>query len=242
MEACTDMKIENWLMCHIYTNTYFGGVTRILVPDNLITGVTSNTRYETQLNESYRELAEYYGTAIVPARVRKPQDKGLVEKSVGFSTTWITAALRECKFFSFAEVKEAVEKRLEFINTKSFQKRPGSRREVYLAEKKEFKLPLPKHPYEPSVWKQQTVRNDHLISDGLNKYSVSFDLIGEHVQIRLTKDLIEVYFKGSRMASHKRLAKFSVQPIVKPEHMPDCHRKYLNFNADEFKNWAKTVV
>lgn len=105
VEACTDMKIENWLMCHVHAYSYFGGVTRILVPDNLKTGVTANTRYETQLNESYRELAEYYGTAVVPARVRKPQDKGLVERSVGFSTTWITAALRERKFFSFSELQ-----------------------------------------------------------------------------------------------------------------------------------------
>ena len=138
VEACTDMMMENWLLCHVHAYAYFGGVTRILVPDNLKTGVTANTRYETQLNESYQELAEYYGTAIVPARVRKPQDKGLVEKSVGFSTTWITAALRERKFFSFAEVQEAVAERLEFINTKPFQKRPGCRREAYLAEEKEF--------------------------------------------------------------------------------------------------------
>lgn len=241
VEACTDMKIENWLMCHVHAYSYFGGVTRILVPDNLKTGVTANTRYETQLNQSYQELAEYYGTAIVPARVRKPQDKGLVEKSVGFSTTWITAALRDCKFFSFSEVQKAVAERLEFINTKSFQKRPGCRREAYLAEEKEFMLPLPKYPYEPSVWKQQTVGNDYLISDGLNKYSVPFDLIGEQVQIRLTRDLVEVYFKGSRMTSHKRLEKFSVKPVVKPEHMPDNHRKYLDFNADEFKVWAKNV-
>lgn len=177
VEACTDMKQENWLMCHVHAYEYFGGVTRILVPDNLKTGVTANTRYETQLNQSYQELAEYYGTAIVPARVRKPQDKGLVERSVGFSTTWITAALREHKFFSFSEVKEAVAERLEFINTKPFQKRPGNRRNAYLAEEKEFMLPLPKQPYEPSVWKQQTVGNDYLISDGVNKYSVPFDLI-----------------------------------------------------------------
>ena len=203
--------------------------------------MTANTRYETQLNESYRELAEYYGTAIVPARVRKPQDKGLVEKSVGFSTTWITAALRERKFFSFAEVREAVDERLEYVNTKPFLKRSGNRREAYLSEEKEFMLPLPKHRYEPSVWKQQTVGNDYLISDGINKYSVPFDLIGEQVQIRLTKDLIEVYFKGSRMTSHKRLEKFSVQPVVKPEHMPTNHREYLNYNADEFKEWASTV-
>ena len=241
VEACADMKIENWLMCHVHAYAYFGGVTRILVPDNLKTGVTANTRYETQLNQSYQELAEYYGTAIVPARVRKPQDKGLVEKSVGFSTTWITAALRERKFFSISEVQEAVAERLECINTKPFQKRPGCRREAYLAEEKEFMLPLPKQPYEPSVWKQQAVGKDYLISDGLNKYSVPFDLIGEQVQIRLTRDLVEVYFKGSRMTSHKRITKFSVQPIVKPEHMPDRHREYLNFNADEFKSWAKTV-
>ena len=241
VEACTDMKQENWLMCHVHAYEYFGGVTRVLVPDNLKTGIVANTRYETQLNESYRELAEYYGTAIVPARVRKPQDKGLVERSVGFSTTWITAALRERKFFSFAEVRDAVAGRLEVINTKPFQKRPGSRREAYLAEEKEFMLPLPKRPYEPSVWKQQTVGNDYLISDGVNKYSVPFDLIGEQVQIRLTKDLVEVYFKGSRMTSHKRLEKYSVQPIVKPEHMPTNHREYLNCNADEFRAWAKAV-
>lgn len=240
-EACADMKIENWLMCHVHAYAYFGGVTRILVPDNLKTGVTVNTRYETQLNQSYQELAEYYGTAIVPARVRKPQDKGLVEKSVGFSTTWISAALRERKFFSIAEVQEAVAERLEYINTKPFQKRPGCRREAYLAEEKEFMLPLPKQPYEPSVWKQQVVGNDYLISDGMNKYSVPFDLIGEQVQIRLTCDLVEVYFKGSRMTSHKRLSKFSVQPIVKPEHMPDRHREYLHCNADEFRTWAKTI-
>lgn len=241
VEACTDMKQENWLMCHIHAYEYFGGVTRVLVPDNLKTGVTSNTRYETQLNESYRELAEYYGTAIVPARVRKPQDKGLVERSVGFSTTWITAALRERKFFSFAEVREAVDERLEYVNTKPFQKRSGNRREAYLSEEKEFMLPLPKRRYEPSVWKQQTVGNDYLISDGLNKYSVPFDLIGEQVQIRLTKDLVEVYFKGSRMTSHKRLEKYSIQPIVKPEHMPANHREYLNYNADEFKELASSV-
>ena len=102
-------------------------------------------------------------------------------------------------------------------------------------------LPLPKKPYEPSVWKQQTVGNEYLISDGLNKYSVPFDLIGEQVQLRVTKDLVEIYFKGSRMTSHKRLEKYSIQPVVKPEHMPQNHREYLRYNADEFKEWASTV-
>lgn len=91
------------------------------------------------------------------------------------------------------------------------------------------------------MWKQQTVGNDYLISDGVNKYSVPFDLIGEQVQIRLTKDLVEIYFKSSRMTSHKRLEKYRVQPVVKPEHMPSNNREYLNCNADEFKEWAGAV-
>lgn len=241
VEACTDMKQENWLLCHVHAYEYFDGVTKILVPDNLKTGVTANTRYETQLNASYRELAEYYGTAIVPARVRKPQDKGLVEKSVGFSTTWITAALREQKFLSFSDVKTAVAERLEVINNKPFQKRPSSRREAYENEEKEFMLPLPAHPYEPAVWTQATVGNDYLISDGLNKYSVPFDLIGEKVQIRLTKNTFEVYFNGNRVTSHKRLEKYSVQPVVNPDHMPENHRKYLMYNSEEFRRWSADV-
>lgn len=136
VEACTDMKQESWLMCHVHDYEYFGGVTRVLVPDNLKTGVTANTRYETQLNESYRELAEYYGTAIVPARVRKPQDKGLVEKSVGFSTTWITAALRERKFFSFAEAREAVESASNMSIQSHFRNVPATvEKHIYLRKR-----------------------------------------------------------------------------------------------------------
>ena len=75
-EACSDMKTENWLACHIHAYAYFNGVTRLLIPDNLKTGVTKNTRYETVLNRSYHELAEHYGTAIViPAEQSKMHDK-----------------------------------------------------------------------------------------------------------------------------------------------------------------------
>lgn len=102
-------------------------------------------------------------------------------------------------------------------------------------------LPLPKHPYEPCVWKQQKVGNDYLISDGLNKYSVPFDLIGEQVHIRLTQNIVEVFFKSNRVASHKRLAAYSAQPIVKAEHMPSSHREYLSCNADEFRAWSSGI-
>ncbi len=104
-EACDDMKLENWLSCHVHAYNYFGGVTRLLVPDNLKTGITKNTRYETVLNRTYQEMAEHYNTAIVPTRVRRPQDKSHAEGGVKFASTWILAALRDRKFFSVEEAK-----------------------------------------------------------------------------------------------------------------------------------------
>ena len=83
------------------------------------------------------------------------------------------------------------------------------------------------------------VGDEAVIGDGTLIHPHAY--IGEQVQIRLTKDLVEVYFKGSRMTSHKRLEKYSVQPIVKQEHMPANHREYLNYNADQFKEWASSV-
>ena len=241
-EACDDMKLENWISCHIHAYNYFGGVTRLLVPDNLKTGITKNTRYETVLNRSYQEMAEYYGTAIVPTRVRHPQDKSHAEGGVNFASTWILAALRSRKFFSVEEAQSAVAEKLDELNDRDFKKRPGSRREAYLEEEKEFMLPLPSEPYEPAIWSPDVkVGSDYLVSDGMNKYSVPYDLIGEKVNLRLTPNTVEVFFRGSRVAMHVRSKVFRRDPVVKPEHMPMEHRMYLGYNEKEFTDWANTV-
>ena len=241
VEACEDMKSTNWLLCHVHAYEYFGGVTRLLIPDNLKTGVAKNTRYDTVLNRSYQEMSEYYGTAIVPARVLHPKDKSLAEGTVKFATTWVIAALRNRKFFSFEEVKQAVAEKLEELNRYPFKKREGCRYSAFSDEEKSFMKPLPLTPYEPAVWSTAKVPLDYLISDGKNKYSVPFDLIGEEVDIRLTKEMVEVFFHGSRVASHKRVSKQLRNPVTQPEHMPIEHRKYLTYNADEFTRWAQSV-
>lgn len=241
-EACDDMKMENWLLCHVHAYNYFGGVARLLIPDNCKTATTTNNRYETVLNKSYQEMAEHYGTAIVPTRVRKPDDKAAVEGSVRFVSTWITAALRDRKFFSIAEAKKAVQEKLEELNRRPFKKpRTGCRFSAYEQEEKAFMQPLPAHAYEPSVWLTPKVGCDYLVSDGLNKYSVPYDLIGEKVEVKLTKHIVEVFYKQTRVAAHIRLEKEQRDPVVKPEHMPEAHRKYLSYNAEEFTEWASTI-
>ena len=240
-EACEDMKTENWLQCHVHAYNYFGGVTRLLIPDNCKTATISNTKYNVILNRSYQELSQHYGTAIVPARVRKPKDKSHAEGSVRFAETWIIAALRDRKFFSIQEVKEAVSEKLEELNDRAFKKRNGTRRSAYLEEEKAYMLSLPARDFEPAVWSVAKVGVDYLISDGRNKYSVPFNLIGEQVDIRTTGTTVEVFYHGSRVAAHCRFQTPQHDPCVKPEHMPPEHRKYLNYNAESFTEWANSV-
>ena len=232
------MKTENWLLCHVHAFNYFGGVPRLLIPDNCRTAVSKNTRYETILNKSYQELAEHYNVAIVPARVGKPDDKPAAEGSVRFVSTWITASLRNRRFFTLGEAMQAVAEKLEELNRRPFKKRPGCRLTAFEQEEKEFLKPLPLYKYEPSVWVHPKVGYDYLVSDGVNKYSVPFDLIGEKVDVRLTKHIVEVFYKQTKVAAHVRLDKPQRDPVVKPEHMPEAHRKYLGYNADEFTVWA----
>ena len=137
------MKAASWIQAHIHAYSYFGGVTRILTPDNAKVAVVKNTRTELILNRSYQEMAEYYGTAIVPARPVSPKDKASVEGTVGVLSTWIVASLRNDKFFSFQELNEAIRIKLDEFNSRPFQKRKGCRLSAFEEEEKAFLLPLP---------------------------------------------------------------------------------------------------
>ena len=66
-------------------------------------------------------------------------------------------------------------------------------------------------------------------------------MIGEKVDVRLTSQIVEVFYKQTRVAAHIRLDKPQRDPVVKPEHMPEAHRRYLNYNAEDFADWANSV-
>lgn len=129
----------------------FGGVPRLLIPDNLRTGVTKNTSLDTVINRSYLELAEHYQTAVVLARVEAPDDKFHAEGTVKYASTWILAALRDRLFFTFEEAFAAVVEKLESLNDAEFKKREGTRRLAYINKEKGFMHPLPVNAYEPAI-------------------------------------------------------------------------------------------
>ncbi len=167
--------------------------------------------------------------------------KSHAEGSVSYASTWILAALRNEIFFSLADAKEAVAEKLEELNGYSFKKRDGNRRDAYFHEEKEFMQPLPANPYEPSHWSEQTVSRDYTVTDGLNKYSVPYDMICESVSVRVARDTVEVFFRGNRVAVHPRETSRKKDPITVTSHMPENHRQYLAYTKDDFQSWASTI-
>jgi len=166
VEAFLNQTQSSWIAAHVNAYEYFGGVTRILVPDNLKTGVTKHTKSEIVLNRSYQEMAEHYGTAIIPTRVRTPKDKATVEGTVGIISTYILAAIRNQKFFTLAELNTEIRERLHKFNHKPFQRKDGSRALLFV-EERQFLLPLPARAYELAEWKKAIVQyNYHILTDG----------------------------------------------------------------------------
>lgn len=239
-EAFLDMKQDSWITAHVNAYRFFGGVTRILTPDNLKTGVIKNTKDETIVNKTYQELAEHYGTAIIPARPRRPKDKAFVEGSVGVVSTWILAALRNQQFLSLNELNIAIREKLTAFNSKPFQKKEGSRATLF-QEEQLFLLPLPPTPFELAVWKVATVRYNYHVSVDRMNYSVPYEYIKQQVDVRLTRSAVEVFFGGTRIASHPRLLGRPNQYSTNENHMPPEHQEYLQWNGKRFLRWAEQI-
>jgi len=239
-EAFLSMDLVSWITAHVNAYAFFGGVTRILVPDNLKTGVVKNTKEETIINPTYLEMGEYYRTAIIPARPRSPKDKASVEGTVGNLTSALIGRLRNQEYFSLYELNQDISKNLEKFNRKPFQKKDGSRKSLYEDEK--FYLQhLPREPYEIAVWKSLTVQyNYHVAIEGMN-YSCPFELAHKKVDVRVSSTTVEIYYQGARVASHRRLLNGEGRYQTDFEHMPPEHQQYSRWNGDKFRKWAKTI-
>lgn len=241
VEAFPSQDQESWITAHIHMYQAFGGSTRVLIPDNLKTGVEKATRHEPVINKVYHEMAEHYNTAVIPARVRKPKDKPNVEGSVGVVSTWVLAALRHLQCFNVAELNQAIKKKLEILNAKPFQKKEGSRRSVFMAEKKPYLLALPATPYEMAVWKTATVQFNYHVSVEKMHYSVPYEYIKHRVDVRMTRTAVELFYQNNRICSHPRIHGKPGQYRTVEAHMPENHKRFVQWNGQRFISWAAQV-
>jgi len=147
-EATLSQTLPDWIGSHRRALEYFSCVPRVLVPDNLKSGVSKACKYEPELNPTYTDMAEHYGCAVLPARPRKPRDKTKVEAGVLIAQRWILAVLRKRTFYSLAELNTAVRECLERLNSRPMRRLKKSRRELFETVDRPNALPLPARPYE----------------------------------------------------------------------------------------------
>jgi transposase len=239
-EAHWSQDLPNWTGAHVRMFDFFGGVTEIVVPDNLKAGVKHPSRYEPDLNPTYQDLAQHYGVAVIPARVRKPKDKAKAEVGVQVVERWILARLRNRTFFSLTDLNQAIRGFLDELNARLMKHLGRSRRELFEMLDQPVLKPLPESPYEFALWKKARVNIDYHVEFEKHYYSVPHTLIHEAVYIRATESTIEVFFKNRRVASHRRINSPGRHTTV-AEHMPPSHQKYQEWSPDRFIRWAHTI-
>ncbi len=239
-EATWSQALPDWIASHTRAFAFFGGVPQVVVPDNLKTGITKACFYEPDINPTYLDLANHYGTVVIPARVARPKDKAKVEAGVQIVEQWILARLRDRQFFSLQQLNRAVADLLGALNSKSFQKLPGSRKIMFeTLERSALKL-LPEHPYQYAEWKKATVNIDYHIEADYHYYSVPYQLIKKIMDVRITSNTIECFYKSRRVASHIRSYRKGGHTTLK-EHMPKSHQKWAAWTPQRFIRWAAKI-
>lgn len=239
-EATWTQGLPDWIGSHVRAFAFFGGAPHLLVPDNLRSGVNKACRYEPDINPTYDDMAAHYGSAVIPARVRKPKDKAKVEVGVQVVERWILARLRNRIFLSLHEANLAIAALVADLNSRPFKKLPGSRREAFETLDKPALLPLPCAAYVFAEWKQATVNIDYHVEVDGHYYSVPCSLIKKRVDVRITATSVECFHKGQRVSVHPRSMQKGRHTTVM-EHMPKSHQEYTGWTPERIMEWARKL-
>lgn len=236
-EASWSQDLGSWLLAHVHCFEALGGVPEAVTPDNLRSGVTRACWYDPEINPSYLELARHYGTAILPTRIAKPRDKAAAEVGVQVVERWVLARLRHRRFFSLEELNRAIRELIEEVNGRAFRGQVTSRRDLYLELEKGALRPLPASRYEFARWKRAKLGIDYHLEFEGHFYSAPYRLARQEVEVRATNQVVEIYHKGARVASHVR--EYGKRRFVtNPEHMPASHRAHLEWTPSRLVRWG----
>ena len=236
-EATWTQALPDWIGSHSRAFAYFGGVPRQVVPDNLKSGVVKACLYDPEINRTYASMAAHYDTAIVPARPRKPRDKAKVEVGVQIVERRILARLRHRRFFSLAELNQAIHERLEDLNRRQTKHLGASRRQLFEQLDQPALKPLPGQAYQYAEWKLRRAGLDYHVEIAKHYYSVPHRLAKQKLWARVTERSVEVFHKGKRVAAHMRGSGNRRHTTV-AEHMPSSHRRYANWTPDRIRSQA----
>ena len=237
-EATETQQLVDWVSSNVRALTYFGGVPRALVPDQLKSAVKQPDVFDPEVQKTYADLAQHYGTVVFPARPRKPRDKPKVEVAVQVAQRWILARLRNESFFSLAALNARIAELLEELNARPMKKLGGvSRRDLFeRIERAELK-PLPPVPFEPATWRKAKANVDYHVEFEKHWYSVPFQLRQEEIWIRATAATVELLHLNRRVASHAR-SREPYKHTTDPAHRPPNHQAWAEADPGKLLEWA----
>jgi transposase len=239
--ASWTQTLPDWIDAHVRALNAIGGIPELIVPDNTKTAVVKACLYEPQVNRTYTEMAAHYGTAILPARPRKPRDKAKVEQAVLIVERWLLGRLRHRIFHSLAEVNAAIADLMHDLNEVRPLRRLGVTRRRLLEEIDRPALkPLPTTGYEFAEWKACRVGIDYHVEVAAHYYSVPHRFLRAEVEARLTTRTVEVFLKGERIAAHLR-GGGNHKHTTLSEHMPSSHRRYAGWTPDRIRADARRI-
>jgi hypothetical protein len=220
-EFVLDQKLPTFIGLNERMFSYFGGVTPYLVLDNLKSGVHRAHLYDPDLNPTYCDFANHMGFAVLPARPRKPRDKGSGETHIGVLQRDFYQRVRDQVFYSLEELNAVLRRYLEHLTQEVMKDYGVSRAQRFAAEKQHLK-PLPPRCFELSEWRSAKVHPDCHIQVEKNFYSVPFVYVGQRLRVRLSEKMVEVFNEDCQpLAAHGRLhgtGKFSTFDAHYPEH------------------------
>jgi transposase len=238
-EATLSQTVPDFCASTVRALEYFEAAPAIAVPDQLRSAVKRPDRYDPDINDAFAELGRHYGMAIIPAPPRKPKGKAKVEAGVLIAQRWILARLRNRVFFSLAELNNAIAELVEELNTRRFQKLPGTRREAFETLDRPAMKALPKFRFELPQRKTTRANIDYHVEFDGRHYSVPFNLRQQPIEVRATPSAIECFHGGVRVASHRRSYAHPRIPVTNPEHRPREHADYGEWPPERMLEWAR---
>ena len=239
-EATWTQALPDWTGAHVRMFRFFGGAPKLLVPDNLKSGVNKASFYDPEINRTYGAMATHYSVGILPTRPGRPRDKAKVEAGVRFAQTYILGRLRRLTFFSLAQCNEAIALVMQRMNERPMRNLGVSRRELFETIERAALIGLPAEDWEFAEWRRARVNLDYHIEIHDFLYSVPHALIRAEVEVRITARTVEIFHRGQRVGVHQRRY-LGRRHGTDPDHMPSSHRFYAEWTPDRFRRWAGKI-
>lgn len=240
VEATWTQKLRDWIESHVNAFTFFGGVTTLIIADNLKSASSKACRYDPEVNKTFMEFSKYYGSAVLLTRPVKPRDKAKVESHILIVQRWILAALRNEKFYNLNHLNYRIKELLKIFNEKPFKKLEGTRRSWYLQYDKPHLKPLPEKRYEYVEYKKVKVNIDYHVEVEHHFYSVPYKYIGFYLMAHNNLKTIALYLQGERVAVHPYSTRKGGFTTLS-SHMPRHHKIVREWSPERFLNWSRRI-